>query len=83
MARTKLTKRLVAMKKRGVTLETTLFDHPGYIPPQYKKSQPNLGGIKLPDAVRRAGAFRFLIQHFTRRPNGRLRLVYYRRQRLN
>ena len=83
MARTKLTKKLAAMKKRGVTLETTLFDHPGYIPPQYKKSQPNINGIKLPDPLRRAGAFTFLIQHLRRTPNGRLRLVYFKRQRLN
>ena len=83
MARTKLTRRLAAMKKRGQTWKRKLFDHPGYIPPQYKKFQPNINGIKLPDPIRRAGAFRFLIQHLRRIPNGRLRLVYFKRQRLN
>ena len=49
MARTKLTKRLAAMKKRGHTWKRKLFDPPGYIPPRYKKFQPNINGIKLPD----------------------------------
>ena len=83
MARTKLTRRLAAMKKAGHNWKRKLFDYPGYIPLQYKKSQPNINGIKLPIPIRRAGAFRFLIQHLRRTSNCRLKLVYFKRQRLN